>query len=279
MTPAITVNAESRQISVTYQPATDVSTNLGVTRTTTTVVVTSSTGDDATIPAADASAGIMTAAMKSKLDGIASSADVTRTALTGAGTETSFSGSDYLFFDNGTALKKISGTNLQAQIQSTAYTPIYIGAESMNTQSSDGAQATTAVNGLLTTNIERKVMAYDQSTPESALAWFTIPTGWNTFTAKLFLSSFSSGDAVFSVSSAAWADGDAISLAVGSSATNTITIAANNYKFATTSAITPSGNVAAGNRCMVRVTRDANNGSDNLAGDVFLEGILLTRVS
>ena len=50
-------------------------TNLGVTRTSTAVTVTSDTGTDAAISAADASnAGVMTAADKSKLNGIASGA-------------------------------------------------------------------------------------------------------------------------------------------------------------------------------------------------------------
>jgi hypothetical protein len=49
-------------------------TNLSVTRTTTTVTVESDTGTDAVLPAADANAGVMTAAMKTKLDGVATGA-------------------------------------------------------------------------------------------------------------------------------------------------------------------------------------------------------------
>jgi hypothetical protein len=49
-------------------------TNLAVTRTTTTMTVTSDTGTDAVLVAADSNAGLMTAAMKTKLDGIATSA-------------------------------------------------------------------------------------------------------------------------------------------------------------------------------------------------------------
>ena len=54
------------------------STNLSATRTSTQVTIASDTGDDATIPPADASnAGVMPAADKSKLDNIEANADVT----------------------------------------------------------------------------------------------------------------------------------------------------------------------------------------------------------
>jgi hypothetical protein len=56
-------------------------TNLSTTRTATTVTVVSSTGTDATIPAADGTnAGVMTAAMQTKLAGIEAGAEVNDTA-------------------------------------------------------------------------------------------------------------------------------------------------------------------------------------------------------
>jgi hypothetical protein len=56
-------------------------TNLSTTRTATTVTVVSSTGTDATIPAADGTnAGVMTAAMQNKLAGIEAGAEVNDTA-------------------------------------------------------------------------------------------------------------------------------------------------------------------------------------------------------
>lgn len=56
-------------------------TNLTTTRTATTVTINSSTGTDATIAAADGTnAGVMTAAMKTKLDGIEAGAEVNDTA-------------------------------------------------------------------------------------------------------------------------------------------------------------------------------------------------------
>lgn len=51
-------------------------TNLSVIRTPTTMTVASDTGADAILPAADTNAGVMTAAMKTKLDGVASGATV-----------------------------------------------------------------------------------------------------------------------------------------------------------------------------------------------------------
>lgn len=61
-----------------WEPSSNASeTNLGLTQTATDVTVTSDTGTDAIIPTADATnAGVMTAADKSKLDGIAAGAEV-----------------------------------------------------------------------------------------------------------------------------------------------------------------------------------------------------------
>lgn len=54
--------------------------NLSTTRTTTAVTVVSDSGTDAIIPAADTDAGVMTGAMKSKLDGIEAGATTDQTA-------------------------------------------------------------------------------------------------------------------------------------------------------------------------------------------------------
>lgn len=66
-------------IGVTGATGPNSSTDLTYTRDTTTVTVESSTGNDATIPAADTNAGVMSAADKSKLDGVSSGATANAT--------------------------------------------------------------------------------------------------------------------------------------------------------------------------------------------------------
>lgn len=70
---AVTHNEGSKTIQI--DTSGEAGANLAVTQSSTQVIVTSDTGTDATIPAADGTnAGVMTAAMKTKLDGIQASA-------------------------------------------------------------------------------------------------------------------------------------------------------------------------------------------------------------
>jgi len=79
-TTTITVN-QANAITTNSSKVSNVSTNLGVSTTSTTINVTSSDGNDATLPiATDSAGGVMSAAMFSKLSGIEASADVTDTA-------------------------------------------------------------------------------------------------------------------------------------------------------------------------------------------------------
>ena len=79
-------NLETAVVANTAK-ATNVSTNLGVTTSETTVIVTSSDGDNATIPVATTSVGgVMSKVLFDKLDAIEASADITDTAnVTSAG--------------------------------------------------------------------------------------------------------------------------------------------------------------------------------------------------
>lgn len=73
--------AQANAITANTAKATNVSTNLGVSTSSTTIDVTSSDGNNATLPVAtDSAGGVMSAAMFSKLNGIEASADVTDTA-------------------------------------------------------------------------------------------------------------------------------------------------------------------------------------------------------
>ncbi len=100
-------------------------TNLDATLSATQTVITSDTGTDATIPAADATnAGVMTNAMYSKLDGIEASADVTDagnvgSAIHGATGKTTPVNADTLALIDSEAsnvLKKITYQNLSTAI-------------------------------------------------------------------------------------------------------------------------------------------------------------------
>jgi len=80
-------NSINSAIAANTAKATNVSTNLGITTSETTAIITSSDGDNATIPVATTSVGgVMSKALFDKLDGIEASADVTdATNVTSAG--------------------------------------------------------------------------------------------------------------------------------------------------------------------------------------------------
>lgn len=100
-------------------------TNLTATLSATNTIIVSDTGTDATIPAVDGTnAGVMTPTMKSKLDGIEASADVTDagnvgSSIHGATAKTAPVGADTLPLIDSEAsnvLKKVSVTNLASFI-------------------------------------------------------------------------------------------------------------------------------------------------------------------
>lgn len=102
------------------------STNLDETLSATQVVITSDTGTDATIPAADTTnAGVMTKAMFDKLTGIEAAADVTDAAnvgstIHGATAKTTPVGADEIAIIDSAAsnvLKRMTATNFAAFIQ------------------------------------------------------------------------------------------------------------------------------------------------------------------
>ena len=76
------VNAINETLGVAEAGGSSGVTNLAATLSATNTIITSDTGTDATIPAADTTnAGVMTKAMFDKLGGIATSADVTATSI------------------------------------------------------------------------------------------------------------------------------------------------------------------------------------------------------
>lgn len=132
---------------------------------------------------------------------------------------------------------------------------------------------------LATNKINLDYLAFDAGTAEYAQSTFDWPSGFTTFTAKAFWTAASgSGAVVWAAQARCYADDDALDQAQGTAQTVTDTLLAANdaHLSSATSAITPGGTVAAGNLCVVQVYRDATNGSDTLAVDARLIGVLLT---
>lgn len=104
----------------------DGATDLGATLSASQVVITSNTGDDATIPAVDdTNAGVMTPTMKGKLDGIEAGADVTdatNVAAAGAVMESDTSTASMSFVVDEDDMISNSATKVPTQQSVKAYT-------------------------------------------------------------------------------------------------------------------------------------------------------------
>lgn len=129
--------------------------------------------------------------------------------------------------------------------------------------------------------INRDLLLFDAATAEFAQVWFLWPDGWNTATATFFWHGNGTADVVWSARLAVFSDGDAIDSAFGTAQTVTDSAASANThrQSAATPAITPSGTVGARKRAVLGISRDATNGSDTLAVDACLSGVLLERAS
>jgi hypothetical protein len=108
-----------------------------------------------------------------------------------------------------------------------------------------------------------------------AFAW---PSGFTAFTATFHWTAASgSGGVRWQASARCYADDDALDQAQGTSqAVSDTLLAANDaHKSGATSAITPAGTVAAGNLCVVEITRAPSHGDDTLGVDARLIGVML----
>jgi len=131
---------------------------------------------------------------------------------------------------------------------------------------------------LATNKINLDYLAFDTATAEYAQASFAWPSGFTTLTATFHWTAASgTGGVRWQVSARCYADDDALDQAQGTSqAVSDTLLAANDaHKTAATSAVTPAGTVAAGNLCVVEITRAPSHGDDTLGVDARLIGVML----
>jgi hypothetical protein len=117
---------------------------------------------------------------------------------------------------------------------------------------------------------------FDAGTDEGAWWSFTLPDDYagGTLSVTLYWTSAggSAGGTVYwTVAGYSMGNDDALDVALGTAATaNDDWIANGDVHVVSTGALTLGGTPAAGEVCMIRITRDADNGSDDLAGDARL---------
>jgi hypothetical protein len=133
-----------------------------------------------------------------------------------------------------------------------------------------------------TTNlVNRDYLTFDPAAAEFAQAWFAWPAGWATAKVTFYWKATSAtGACVWSARLRVYTNGDADDSAFGTAVTATDTApAANSHSQTVTTGITPSGTVTAGKLTCLGISRDATNGSDTLAVDAFLQGVLVEKAS
>lgn len=129
--------------------------------------------------------------------------------------------------------------------------------------------------------IQLATLDFDQATAEYAQFQIHMPKSWNegTLTAVVDWSSAISGSnaAVWALRAVAISDDDVLDAAFGTavSVTDAQTAVGDLMKTAETGAMTIAGTPAAGDMVVFEVYRDAANGSDTLAGDARLHGVML----
>ena len=131
---------------------------------------------------------------------------------------------------------------------------------------------------LSTNKVNLDYLAFDTAADEYAQVAFAWPSGFATYTATFHWTAASgSGGVVWRSSARCYADDDALDQAMGTaqSVADTLLAANDAHKSSATSAITPAGTVSAGNLCIVQVSRNTGDGSDTLAVDARLIGVLL----
>jgi hypothetical protein len=119
---------------------------------------------------------------------------------------------------------------------------------------------------------------FDQSTDEAVQFAIPMPVSWDegTITVQFYwTTSVASGDVIWTASAVAFGDNDALDAPFGTaqSVADASNGAGDLNVSSATSAITVAGSPQAGDMVYVKIVRDADNGSDTLAGDAKLVGV------
>ena len=124
-----------------------------------------------------------------------------------------------------------------------------------------------------------KVLDFDKSSDERAQFSWQPPRNFNNGTVKAtfyWMANATSGDCIWSIKAGAFSNDDALDAALGTAVTVTdgATAAANDLLISSqTSAITINGSPADSDMIIFEISRDADNGSDNLDADARLLGV------
>jgi hypothetical protein len=159
---------------------------------------------------------------------------------------------------------------------------LYIPASSMYPRTSNGSAAV-AQSEIATSLVNILTLDFDQTTQEFAQFTLSLPRNWNngTVTAKFYWTA-SAGTAaqgvVWAISGGAYSDDDALTATLGTAQTVTDALTATNDMHITsaTSAITLSGSPADADFLAFQISRNPADGSDTLAADAKLIGVVLT---
>jgi len=206
-------------------------------------------------------------------------ADVKISALTADSAVTATD--EFVKNESGTS-KKTTALKLSTYVLSGAVgkQALWIPATAMVARTTNGAASGTAE---MTTNKNMFVtLDFDTSTQEFAQFSITMPSSWNesTVTFKPVWSHASTSTnfgVVFQLAAVAVSNDDAGDVAFGTAQTSTDTGGTTNdiYVGPESSAITVSGSPAAGDLVMFQIARVPANGSDTMAIDARLHGIVL----
>lgn len=157
---------------------------------------------------------------------------------------------------------------------------IWIPAAAMTARTTNGAAAGSVE---MTTNKNMFVtLDYDTSTQEFAQFFIRMPKSWNESTVTFIpvwshASTSTNFGVVWALSGVAISDDDAGDVAFGTAQTSTDTGGTTNdiYHGPESSAITISGSPAAGDFVMYQIQRNPSDGSDTMAVDARLHGVVL----
>ena len=161
------------------------------------------------------------------------------------------------------------------------------GVESINVDASSFIPRTTSGCGINSTEtatyrVNRDLLLFDQTSIEYAQYWFNWPAGWATAKVTFFWSaSTGTGSVVFGAQMLVFTDGDALDSDFGTAVEVTDAAGSANTlrQSSATAAITPAGTITAGKRAVLQIYRDPTDGSDDMAADAQLEGVLIEKNS